>query len=155
MCPVIRCRTRVQVADASIKAFHLWPLFSMWQLTQPVCNADDPEFANFVDNIGYGAGPNVQLVSMLCTLQTSSSILSTLLIFYLIPPPPWNVQFSLQLTFKWIAIMTPFFIEWRVRNGHTIWQILWKKSMMWVSHHQTGFLTTYPNIHHLVSHITN
>jgi hypothetical protein len=29
MCPVIRCRTRVQVADASIKAFHLWPLFSM------------------------------------------------------------------------------------------------------------------------------
>lgn len=60
-CPVIRRGTRAQVIKASIKSSPLWPLFKIFRLTIPIRNATDPEFANFVDAIGDGAGPDVSL----------------------------------------------------------------------------------------------
>jgi hypothetical protein len=64
-CPVIQCQTRAQVADASIRSFLFWPAFKICHLTQPICNAVDPEFAHFVDDIGDGAGPEVPMPNML------------------------------------------------------------------------------------------
>jgi|SRR3984957_11722431 len=60
-CPVIRGGTRRQVVDANIRSSPLWSTFSIRRLTQPYRNAEDPEFANFVDTIGDGAGPDVCL----------------------------------------------------------------------------------------------
>lgn len=60
-CPVIRYGTRAQVVDASLVSSPLWPLFTIYRLSTPIRNAEDPEFATFVDNIGDGAGPNVPL----------------------------------------------------------------------------------------------
>lgn len=60
-CPVIRGGSRAQVIDASIRSSTLWPSFTVHRLTTPVRNAEDPEYARFVDNIGDGAGPQVQL----------------------------------------------------------------------------------------------
>ena len=60
-CPVIRRGTRAQVIKASIRSSPLWPLFKVFHLRTPIRNAADPEFANFVDAIGDGAGPEVSL----------------------------------------------------------------------------------------------
>lgn len=60
-CPVIRRGTRAQVVDASIKSSSLWPGFQIHRLAIPIRNAEDLEFAGFVDAIGQGAGPQVSL----------------------------------------------------------------------------------------------
>jgi hypothetical protein len=60
-CPVIRRGTRAQVVDASIKSSPLFSAFTVARLTEPIRNAEDPEFASFVDAIGDGAGPEVHL----------------------------------------------------------------------------------------------
>lgn len=67
-CPVIRGGSRAQVVEASIRSSPLWSAFCIRRLTVPIRNAQDPEFAQFVDEIGDGAGPEVSL-SMLhhCT----------------------------------------------------------------------------------------
>jgi hypothetical protein len=75
-CPVIRRGTRSQVADSSIKASPLWPLFTVRRLTEPVRNAEDPEFANFVDEIGDGAGPTVQLLPVLKSVTDSEQLIN-------------------------------------------------------------------------------
>jgi hypothetical protein len=60
-CPVIRRGTRAQVVDASIKSSPLFSAFTIARLTEPIRNAEDLEFASFVDAIGDGAGPQVHL----------------------------------------------------------------------------------------------
>lgn len=60
-CPVIRHGTRKQIVSASIISSPLWELFSMYRLTQPIRNAEDLPYADFVDSIGEGAGPIVLL----------------------------------------------------------------------------------------------
>lgn len=60
-CPVIRHGTRRQVVDASIRSSPLWRQFSVYRLSQPIRNAEDLPFADFVDSIGDGVGPNVAL----------------------------------------------------------------------------------------------
>ena len=68
-CPVIRRGTRAQVVDASIKSSPLFSAFTIVRLTEPIRNAEDLEFAAFVDAIGDGAGPEIHLDM----LQNSSS----------------------------------------------------------------------------------
>ena len=60
-CPVIWQCTCADVVRASIKSSHLWPLFQIRRLTQPLQNAQDPLFARYVDSIGDGLGPQVSL----------------------------------------------------------------------------------------------
>lgn len=60
-CPVIRGGSRAQVIDASIKSSPLWNIFQIRHLTIPIRNAEDPDFAAYVDAIGDGAGPQVPL----------------------------------------------------------------------------------------------
>lgn len=60
-CPVIRKGNRAQVVDASIRSSPLWRLFKIFHLTLPIRNAADPEYADFVDRIGDGAGPDIDL----------------------------------------------------------------------------------------------
>lgn len=60
-CPVVPHGSRAEVIDASIKSSPLWPAFHVHHLTIPVRNAEDPEFSRFVDDIGNGAGPDVNL----------------------------------------------------------------------------------------------
>jgi ATP-dependent DNA helicase PIF1 len=59
--PVIRYGTKAQVIDASLRKSNLWPLFNIERLSIPIRNAEDPEFATFVDTIGDGAGPEVTI----------------------------------------------------------------------------------------------
>ena len=60
-CPVVHGGSQADVIDASIKSSPLWHLFQVFPLTAPIRNADDPEFALWVDNIGDGAGPDVNM----------------------------------------------------------------------------------------------
>ena len=60
-CPVIPRGTKADVLNACISRCHFWPLFSISRLITPIRNAEDPEFASFVDRVGDGAGPNVNL----------------------------------------------------------------------------------------------
>ena len=60
-CPVIPHGSPAEVIDTSIKSSLLWPAFHIYHLTIPVHNAEDPKFAQFVNAIGNGAGPNVTL----------------------------------------------------------------------------------------------
>ena len=60
-CPVIRRGSRVQVVAAFIKSSPLWPLFTIHQLTVPIRNAQDPDYVAFVNAIGDGAGPDIDL----------------------------------------------------------------------------------------------
>lgn len=60
-CPIIRYGTRQQIVDASISSSPLWKTFSVYRLTQPIRNAEDLAYAAFVDSIGDGSGPHVEL----------------------------------------------------------------------------------------------
>ena len=60
-CPVVRRGTKMDILNASISKSPLWPLFCVFQLTIPIQNADDPIFASFIDEIGDGAGPHINL----------------------------------------------------------------------------------------------
>jgi hypothetical protein len=60
-CPVIRGGSRAQIVDASIKSSPLWSSFTIYRLFRHRRNAEDLPFANFVDSIGDGAGPDVSL----------------------------------------------------------------------------------------------
>jgi ATP-dependent DNA helicase PIF1 len=60
-CPVIRRGSHAQIVDASIKSSPLWSDFTIHRLHRHWRNAGDIPFANFVDAIGDGAGPDVSL----------------------------------------------------------------------------------------------
>ncbi|KAJ2913021.1 hypothetical protein MD484_g7399, partial [Candolleomyces efflorescens] len=60
-CPVIRGGSRTEVVAASIKSSPLWDAFTVFQLTQPIRNAEDGQFCEFVNAIGDGGGPEVPL----------------------------------------------------------------------------------------------
>ncbi|KIJ55967.1 hypothetical protein M422DRAFT_151019, partial [Sphaerobolus stellatus SS14] len=60
-CPVIRRGSRPQIVDASIRSSFLWPIFNIRRLTVPIRNASDPEFAEYVDSVGDGVGPEIPL----------------------------------------------------------------------------------------------
>lgn len=58
-CPVIRKGTKAEVINGSISRSAVWPEFTIYRLTTPIRNADDPPFAAFVDAIGDGGGPQI------------------------------------------------------------------------------------------------
>lgn len=60
-CPVIPRGTKMDVLNACISRCHFWPQFHIAQLITPIQNAEDPALASFVDEIGDGAGPRVDL----------------------------------------------------------------------------------------------
>lgn len=60
-CPVVRRGTRAQVVAASIKMSPLWQHFTTYHLITPIRNAEDLDYADFVDTIGDGAGPEIDL----------------------------------------------------------------------------------------------
>jgi hypothetical protein len=72
-CLVIRRGSRTQVIDASIKPSPLFSHFKIFRLTEPIRNAEDIEFANFVDAIGDGAGPDIDL-DMLAKTYTARNL---------------------------------------------------------------------------------
>lgn len=76
-CPVIRGGTRTEVVAASIKSSPLWPLFSVYRLTQPVRNAMDPEYAAFVDAIGELGSP-AQPLSLLPRTDDARFMITTI-----------------------------------------------------------------------------
>lgn len=74
-CPVVRGGSRAQVVDASIRSSPLWQDFDVMHLSTPIRNAEDPGFATFVDSIGDGAGPEVDLSSTLRTVTTEEDMI--------------------------------------------------------------------------------
>jgi ATP-dependent DNA helicase PIF1 len=60
-CPGIRNGSRARIVQASIKSSSLWSMCETYQLTLPIRNAEDPDYAAFVDTIGDGAGPDIPL----------------------------------------------------------------------------------------------
>ncbi|OBZ67112.1 hypothetical protein A0H81_12907 [Grifola frondosa] len=60
-CPVVKYGNRKQIVDSSIMSSPLWKGFSIYRLHQPIRNAEDLPYADFVDSIGDGAGPNIFL----------------------------------------------------------------------------------------------
>ncbi|CAG8574327.1 13021_t:CDS:2, partial [Cetraspora pellucida] len=50
--PVVKGAGRSSTIDASIKTSYLWKYFNLHVLNQPICNASDPIFAEFIDAIG-------------------------------------------------------------------------------------------------------
>src|SRR5882762_5318442 len=60
-CPVIRGGSKAQVVDASIRNCSFWSQFRIYRLIRHQRNAEDPEFACFIDTIGDSAGPEVPL----------------------------------------------------------------------------------------------
>ena len=60
-CPVIPRGTKADLLNACISRCEFWPQFHITRLIAPIRNADDPALASFVDEIGDGAGPRVDL----------------------------------------------------------------------------------------------
>lgn len=73
-CPVIPRGTKADVLNACISRCHLWVLFHIARLLTPIRNADDPDFASFVDAIGDGAGPRVNLSLLTHTTEIDDVI---------------------------------------------------------------------------------
>jgi len=74
-CPVIPRGSRAQVVDASIKSSHLWQHFQVFRLTELIRNANDNEYAEFLNEIGDGAGPDVEL-DLLEHVESEEDIIS-------------------------------------------------------------------------------
>jgi PIF1-like helicase len=60
-CPVVPHATRAQIVAVSIRSSHLWPLFTIYRLTQPIQNASDLQYAAMIDAIGDGQQSEVNL----------------------------------------------------------------------------------------------
>jgi len=60
-CPVVRRGTKADVLNVSISQCNIWPSFQIARLTTPIRNAADPDFASYVDSIGEGEGPRINL----------------------------------------------------------------------------------------------
>ena len=60
-CPVVPHGTKADVLNACISRCHFWSRFHIARLITPIRNAEDPALASFVDGIGDGAGPHVDL----------------------------------------------------------------------------------------------
>lgn len=71
-CPVIHKGSRIQIIETSIKSCPFWNQIWIFQLTQPVQNAEDLPFTNFVNAIRDGAGPNVSLAPLQIINDTES-----------------------------------------------------------------------------------
>ena len=74
MCPVIPHGSHAQVIQASIKLSPLWRLFFICHLSIPIHNASNPNFTDFVDTIGDGAGPDVN-ISFLDHIDTANNLI--------------------------------------------------------------------------------
>jgi ATP-dependent DNA helicase PIF1 len=61
-CPVIPGGTRPQIVDACIQSSPLWQNFAIRRLSQLIRNAGDPLYANFVNGIRDGEGPEIDLM---------------------------------------------------------------------------------------------
>jgi hypothetical protein len=59
--PVIRGGSRRKIVDTSIKSSPLWSLFNIYTLIQPIQNAEDIAFSQWVDTIGDGILAEVPL----------------------------------------------------------------------------------------------
>jgi len=73
-CPVIPGGTTIQIIDASIKTSPLWRHFKIRPLHERFRNAADPDFANFVDAIGDGAGPDISMQGLQLTTDPEELI---------------------------------------------------------------------------------
>ena len=73
-CPVVPRGTKMDVLNACISRSSLWPQFDVARLITPIRNAEDPDFASFVDEIGDGAGPRINLSLLTCVTNTSEVI---------------------------------------------------------------------------------
>ena len=71
---MIRNGSKAQVVDASIRSWAFWDDLKIYHLTRPCRNACDPEFQQWVDRIGDGAGPHIDL-SMLKQVTDMQDIL--------------------------------------------------------------------------------
>ena len=60
-CPVIPRGRKADILNACISRCKFWAQFQVAWLTAPIRNAKDPALASFVDAIGDGAGPSVDL----------------------------------------------------------------------------------------------
>lgn len=74
-CPVIRRGTQAQVVSASIKMSPLWHHFTTYRLVAPIRNAEDPEFAAFVDGIRDGDGPQIDLQPFLPIVKEATELI--------------------------------------------------------------------------------
>jgi hypothetical protein len=53
--PVVRYAGKSETIEASIVSSPLWPSFSILRLDRPIRNASDPDYAQWVDDIGQGS----------------------------------------------------------------------------------------------------
>ncbi len=73
-CPVVRNGSRSDIVNSSIIASPLWDQFNVRRLHQPIRNAEDLSYADFVDLIGDGAGPHIPL-DMLQTVHDQNALI--------------------------------------------------------------------------------
>lgn len=73
-CPVVPRGTRADIVNACISRCCFWSQFHIARLITPIRNAQDPEFAAFVDQIGDGAGPHIDLSFMTHTTELTDVI---------------------------------------------------------------------------------
>jgi len=73
-CPVIPRGRKADILNACISRCQLWAQFQVARLITPIRNAKDPALASFVDAIGDGAGPNVNLSFFTRTADTGDII---------------------------------------------------------------------------------
>src|ERR1700728_2214191 len=74
-CPVVRNVSRARIVQSSIKSSPLWSNVNTYRLTMPIRNAEDPEFADFVDAVGDGAGRDIPLY-MFSIVHTAEDVLA-------------------------------------------------------------------------------
>lgn len=94
-CPVIRGGTRRQVVDASIKSSPLWEHIQVRRLTVPIRNATDPAYADFVDAIGNGEGPKVQLWPFINVVYTPGELIDFVFPEIILQDPETSVKRSI------------------------------------------------------------
>lgn len=59
----------------SIKSLSIWNSFKVYNLQQPIRDANDPEYSQFMDNIGDGIdGENVSLLLLSITNELDKAI---------------------------------------------------------------------------------
>jgi ATP-dependent DNA helicase PIF1 len=74
-CPVVPHGSKEDILQASIRSFSLWSSLRIFHLTEPIRNAVDPDFSDFVESIGIGTNGSRVDLSIIGAKQTADELI--------------------------------------------------------------------------------
>lgn len=124
--PIVRHGSRREMVDASIKSSPLWSKFKVFHLIQPIRNAEDIVFSEWVDSIGDGIVTDVPLHEMFRIVTSPEDLIS-----FVFPPEVLRNPFACINR----SILAPTNLQIKVYNDLILEQVAGEEKVFVAADH--------------------